>query len=241
MNEVNTISPLKNVALCLRALESAMKRSLHLPGMIAFYGPSGYGKTFAATYVANKHQAYHVACKSTWTKKALLDNILKEMGVKPASTVYEMADQVAEQLALSGRPLIVDEMDHLVEKSAVEIIRDIYETSFGTILLIGEENFPNKLRKWERFHNRVLEFTQAQPADIDDVRHLAKLYCPEVKIAADLMQRILEASRGAVRRVCVNLERVRNEARQLKSQEMDLSAWGKRELYTGDAPVRRIA
>lgn len=236
-----TTAALKNVALCLRALERAMNRAGHLPGFVIFYGPSGWGKTCAATYAYNKLNAYYVSCKSDTTKKSLLADVLKEMGVRPERTTTEMRAQVAEQLAISQRPLIVDEFDFLVDKAAVEVIRDIYESSFAAILLIGEEQIEKKLLKWERFHNRVLEWQQAQPADIDDARALAKLYAPDLKIGDALMKKVLEASRGAARRVCVNIERIKNEARQLKLASIDLDAWGKRELYTGDAPARRIA
>lgn len=235
-----TTAPLQNVALCNNAMERAMHRPGHLPGLVAFYGPSGWGKSTAAAYVANKHRAYYVECKSTWTKKALLLAILVEMGVAPAKTIYEMVDQISEQLVLSQRPLIIDEMDHIVAKKAVEVIRDIYEGSSAPILLIGEENMPAKLREWERFHNRMLAWVPAQPCDLDDTRALAGLYCRDVTIADDLLERILEVSRGAARRVCVNLEHVRQEALALGQPSIDARAWGNRTLYSGEAPKRRV-
>jgi len=42
-----------------------------------------------------------------------------------------------------------------------------------------------------------------------------------------------------VRRVCVNLERIQEEAMVVGTDVMDLALWGKRELYTGEAPKRR--
>lgn len=236
-----TTAALKNVALCLRALERAMNRAGHLPGFVIFYGPSGWGKTYAATYAHNKLNAYYVACKSDTTKKSLLTDLLKEMGVRPERTAPEMRAQVAEQLVVSGRPLIIDEIDWLVQRETINVIYDVFESSFAPILMIGEEQIEKKLARWERFHNRVLEWQQAQPADIDDARSLARLYAPDLKIGDALLKKVLEASRGAARRVCVNIERIKNEARQLKAASIDLDAWGKRELYTGDAPARRIA
>jgi hypothetical protein len=75
--------------------------------------------------------------------------------------MYEITEQVSERLALSGRPLIVDEMDHIVNQGAVEVIRDIYEGSHSPDLLYDrEENLPRKLssggvpRPDPRFHCR---------------------------------------------------------------------------------------
>lgn len=235
-----TTAPLHNVALCNRALERAMNRPAHLPGLVAFYGPSGWGKSTAAAYTANRHRAYYVEAKSSWTKKALLLAVLTEMGVAPAKTIYEMVDQVSEQLVLSGRPLILDEMDHIVAKKSVEVVRDIYESSNAPILLIGEEMMPAKLRAWERFHNRMLAWVPAQPCDLDDAGALAQLYCREVAIEEDLLHRIVEISRGAARRICVNIESVRQEAMADGLDSMDLAAWGDRPLYSGEAPKRRV-
>lgn len=242
-NTINTIAPLANVSLCTRALERAINRPAHLPGMVTFYGPSGWGKSFSAAYTANRFRAYYVECKSSWTRKALLIAILKSMGIVPATNIYEMTEQISEQLALSGRPLIVDEMDHIVEKKAVEILRDIYEGSNAAILMIGEEKLPSKLKAWERFHNRMLDWIPAQPADLEDTGLLAKLYSPDVQIDDDLLQVIQQKAKGCVRRICVNLELVRRSALDVGCNEIDLAAWrsAQRELYTGEAPKRRVA
>lgn len=237
---VNTVAPLANVSLCVRALERAMERPAHLPGMVCFYGPSGWGKSTAAAYTANRHRAHYVECKSTWTRKATLLAILHEMGIPAPRTIYEMTDAICEQLARSGRPLIIDETDHLVDKKAVEIIRDLYEGSGAAILLIGEERLPNKLERWERFHGRILDFVPAQPADLEDTAHLARLYCREVVINNDLLSKIHKASGGSARRICVNLERVQEEALAQGLDAICAADWGNRSLFTGQAPTRRV-
>lgn len=234
------LAQLANTAICLETLQRAMARPTHLPGLCCFYGPSGYGKTSAAAVTAGVTGAYYVECKSTWTRKALLASILKEMGLVAAKTIYAMGDQVAEQLALSGRPLIIDEMDHIVAKGAVEIIRDIYEGSKAAILLIGEEGMPHKLLAWERFHGRILSWEAAQPATVEDARALARLYCKDVEIADDLLARITEAAKGSVRRVCVNLERVKEDALAQGLDTIDLAVWGDRQLFDGRPPKRRV-
>jgi len=241
-DEPLTVAPLKNVKLCAAALDDAAGRAAHLPGMAVFYGPSGYGKSTAAAFAANRTRAYYVECRSTWTRRAVLLAMLHEMGIEAAKggRIYEMADAVCEQLAKSGRPLIVDEMDHLVDKSAVELIRDIYEGSGAAILLIGEERLPKKLEKWERFHGRILDFVPAQPADLEDARHLARLYCAGMTVQEDLLRKIHELAHGSARRICVNLEHARSAAAKAGLKSIGLAEWGDRVFYTGEAPVRRI-
>lgn len=241
VSPVNTVAPLRNVALLADLVERVSNRPLGLPGMGCFYGPSGYGKTFAAIYAANKHRAFHVQVKSVWTRKKLALSILLEMGVQPAATIPDMVDQIGQELSLSRRPLIIDEADFLVSKGMIEVVRDIYESSQGTVILIGEEQLPQKLKVWERVHGRMLDWVGAQPGTQADAKHLARLYCPGILVADDLMVALHDASAGSVRRICVNLDRVREKAEAADLAEIDLSAWGQLagEFFTGNPPPRR--
>lgn len=231
-------APLKNVGLTSQLLQTAIERPPHLPGIVVLYGPSGYGKSFAAAYTATKHDAYYVECKSVWTTKSLLHNIIREMGIAPEATIAGMVDQVSEQLALSDRPLIIDEVDHIVKKRSIEVIRDIYEGSGAPILLIGEEKLSVKLRQWERFHNRVLQWLPAQPADRHDTQELARMYCHDIKIGSDVIDKIVQATRGITRRICVNLHNIKSAAKAEGWDQVTMKEWGRRELYTGEPPRR---
>lgn len=229
-----------NIRLCDVAIERAIERTQSLPGMVCLYGPSGFGKSIAALLVANSRRAYYIEVKSVWTKKHTLTAILREMGITPAATIPLMMDQAAQELAMSGRPLIVDEMDHLVEKKAVELIRDLHEASQAPILLIGEEQLPNKLKRWERFHGRVLAWIPAQPISLEDARKLLPIYASGINIEDDMLEHLVDISRGSVRRVAVNLESIREKAMECGWETVDRRTWGKTELYTGEAPKRRI-
>ncbi len=233
-------APLVNVSICVSALEKAMKRPAHLPGIVTFTGPSGFGKSTAAAIASNRFDAVYVQAKSSWTRKAAHLAILKEMNIAPAKTLYGMAEQVAEQLALSRKPLIVDECDFLLKNGTIEIVRDIYEASGAAIMLIGEEQLPARLRQWERFHGRILTFALAEPASMEDARGLCALYVHDVIIADDLLAKVHKQSKGSARRICVNLEYIREEAADNGISTVDLAAWGDRPLFTGDAPTRRI-
>ncbi|WP_286695011.1 AAA family ATPase [Spongiibacter sp. UBA1325] len=236
----NGIADTANLSICDVALERAITRTHSLPGLVCMFGPSGFGKTVAAIYAANRHRAFYVQAKSVWSKKATLKAILFEMGIKPAYTIPEMLDQVAQELAQSGRPLMIDEMDHIVERNNVELIRDIYEASQAPILLIGEEQLPTKLKKWERFHGRVLAWVPAQPVTLDDARKLVSIYAPAINVTDDLLDMLVDLSAGSVRRIAVNLELINETAIAEGIDEASRDTWGRRELYTGEAPKRRL-
>jgi len=236
---VNTIVPLSNVGLLARAVESAANRPAELPGLVVMYGPSGYGKSLAAAYAANLHRAYYVECRESWTKKAFLTAILREMGIIPTKTLSEMVDQVAEQLSRSGRPIIIDDVQYVIDKSAANVLTDIYNASQGTLILIGEERVPASMARLERLHNRVLEWVPAQAASLDDVQALAEASYPDVEMADDLLEVVRTRVKGCLRRVAVNLYRIHSEALANNWGRVDVATWGERAIHTGQPPTRR--
>lgn len=236
---VSGVAPLRNISALSALISKILHRSPHLPGLGTFSGPSGFGKSFAAAYAAGQHRAYYVEARSGWTRKAMVQTILRQQGIVPARTITEMVDQVAEQLALSRRPLIIDEFDHVVARNLVELVRDIYEQSQAAIILVGEEFLPQKLQRWERFHGRVLDWVQAAPCSLQDAQALARLYCPETVVAEDLLERLVREAAGSCRRVCVNLDQIGIVARGAGLETITLADWGARPLHTGKPPATR--
>lgn len=236
---ISRIVPLTNVGLLSAAIERAQQRPIGLPGLVVMYGASGLGKSVAAAHAAGLHRAYYVECRDTWTKKAFLLAILREMSVTPARTLSEMVDQVAEQLGLSGRPLIIDDVQYLLDKAAANVLTDIYNASQGAIVLIGEESVVASLARLERLHNRVLEWVPAQAANLTDVKRLATESYPKLAMSDDLLADLAKATRGCLRRMAVNLYRVSSEASASGLDTITLATWGKRGWFTGQAPARR--
>jgi hypothetical protein len=233
------VAPLRNVAALVALINRVETRMVGLPGMAVFYGPSGYGKTTAAIYAANKFDAYQVQVKSAWTAKKLCGAILIDQGVKPARTIADMVDQVSEELARTGRPLLIDEADHLVTRNMVEIVRDIYEGSGATVILIGEELLPQKLQAWERVHGRMLDWVGALPGNADDLEHLAPIYCPNITLTEGLKNHLLKVSNNSIRRMCINLGRVHEFAQTRGLKSVSREDWGKGNFFTGEAPHPR--
>lgn len=247
MNNVNTttavgVAQVTNVAVCFEAIERIQSRHPSLPGIGVFYGRSGDGKSSAASYIANRLNAYYVQATSIATKKSFLESVLREMTIPAYKTAAEMLGQIAEELAKSGRPLIVDEADHLVKGNKIEMIRDIYESSQGTILIIGEEMLPKKLERWERFHGRVHSWVPAQPATANDAALLAKVYAPKIAIDDQVLEQLVGAVRGSTRRTCTNIEMLGQRALEcgIRSVTMDdLEQLLPNGFITGQSPKPR--
>ncbi len=230
-----------NLGLVQIALNKLIERQDGLPGLGVFYGPSGFGKTTTTVVIANEVNAYYVQMRSAWTRKALLDKILMEMGITPMPTVAAMLDQICAQLAASRRALIIDEFDYAAEKAGmVELIRDIYEGSQVPILLVGEERLPNKLKKFERFHGRVLAWVAAQPVSMDDAKKLATIYASGIDITDEVLSELVRIAHGSVRRVCVNLTNILDHANTVGLSAIYAGDLKEISLFTGEAPARSL-
>lgn len=238
------IANINNLSLVAIAMERLTNRPDGLPGLGVLYGPSGYGKTTATVAVANSTQAYYVQLRSAWSKKTLLEKICFEMGIASAKTTAANLDLICEQLAASQRPLILDEADYLVTHAGmVELVRDIYEGSQAPIMLVGEEQLPNKLKKFERFHGRVLNWLPAQPVSIVDAKLLADAYAQDVELGDDLLNHIVAIAHGSVRRVVVNLVNLAEAAAINGLEKLDMNSLKSLsgfEFYKGESPKRGV-
>lgn len=235
------IANLRNVMSMVTLVQRVVDRGPMLPGMATFYGPSGFGKTTAATYAANVFNAVHIEVRSTWTKKTFASVLCEELGLPAGRTVADMINQIARELQGTQKPLFVDEADTAVQRGMLEMIRDLYEMSGTAVIMIGEENLPRTLTKSERVHGRMLDWVGAEAAVIDDVFHLAPHYAKGVEIEDALAEMLLQDSGHSIRRVCVNLAALQEHARSTGRDRITKRDWmqsGER-FSSGKAPKPR--
>ena len=240
VNTVTSVMPLRNVMLLTELIERVRQRDPDLPGMACFSGPSGLGKTVAAAWNANEYDCYHVEVKESWSPKKFVAKIVESMGMPPAGTIGDMVDQIGEELAKSRRPLLLDEAHLLAKPRLIGIVRDIYESSIGgTVILIGEEMLPQTLARWERVHNRMLDWVQAQPCDLREIDLLAQLKCPGIEIDAEVLNLILETSQARARRIVVNLHQLSEHALKAGKRTIHMADIKGVRFFTGEAPRPR--
>lgn len=232
------IAPTGNISLVHTTMNTLINRAHGLPGIGAFYGASGLGKSFGACFASHPagFNGVYVSCRSFETKKSLAEQICKAIGITPKGNIPNIVDSIIEALALSGRALIVDEVDYIVDSRTLELIRDIHDASGCAILLIGEEHLPSKLKRHERFDNRVLIWQPAIKCSSSDFDLLARQYTGEIHIDPELKKRVLNETNGITRRVVVNLENIKRwcDRKGIKEASADCDA----DLYTGRAPGR---
>jgi DNA transposition AAA+ family ATPase len=235
----SAIAPTSNVALVHTLMDQLTQREPGMPGIGTLYGPSGYGKTVAAAYASHPagHNGIYLSCRSYDTKKSFVEQICKSAGIQAKGPIAHVVDDIVSLLAVTGRPLVIDEVDHIVESRILELVRDIHDAANASILLIGEEALPTKLKRHERFDNRVLQHQPATKCSAADFDLLARQYIPGLAIDADLKKRVLAETAGITRRVVTSLQSIKRwcDAQGLSAAPADCAAT----LYTGAVPGRR--
>ncbi|MFH1796303.1 MAG: ATP-binding protein [Pseudomonadota bacterium] len=235
-------APLKNVAAFATLLQKMVERDADLPGLGVFFGPSGWGKTAAAVYGANRYRAAYVECGQYTTARTLLTTILTELGEQHHRGSIEDLKSRAIQIMAGNpnRPVIVDEAHFIAAKRFVDLLREMSDKSGAAVILIGEEKLPLDLEQFERVHNRVLEWLPAVSCDAEDFALLAASRCPGLKIAADLASAILDQTRGNTRRIVVNLTKARDLAQVTGKDAISLADFGGTgAIVSGKSPALR--
>ena len=235
----NSVAPLANVARLAQLIKRIEQRENGLPGLGCIHGRAGLGKTTAAIYATNSLNACHVEALPIGGVKGLLKMIATELGERPQKTTDGIFEQICHQLARSQRPLIIDEADHILNDRSIEIVRRIHDVSYVPVILMGEENLPQRLQRWERVHSRILSWIGMEEASPQDVDHLARIYARDLTLGPDLKAALLAASRGSIRNVSTNLAHVKEFATVRGLQEISLALWGARAFHTGEAPTPR--
>lgn len=213
------VAKITNVGLALGAMKQVMAATPQMPRIAALSGPAGYGKTQAAAYMAHPlgMNAAFIQLRPFETMKSLAQLLLTELDVRwkahwPVGTMF---DAICERLQMMNRPLVIDEVDHIAEKSAIDFVRAIHDKCATPIFLIGEERLQSKLlARHERFHDRVLVWVNAVPADESDARVLAAHYAPALKWADGAIQALLAKTHGVARRITTEVERLKEDSRR---------------------------
>ncbi|RUW41486.1 ATP-binding protein [Mesorhizobium sp. M2A.F.Ca.ET.015.02.1.1] len=226
--KVNRPAPLKNVSAFATLLELLVDRDPKLPGLGAFFGPSGWGKTESAIYGANRYRAAYVECGQFTSARSLLSDILKELGEPtPRGNIEAMKNQaIMLMVGDPRRPVIIDEAHFIAHKKFVDLLRELSDKSGAPVVMIGEERLPMLLEAFERVHNRVLEWLPALPCDAEDFALLTVNRCGGIKLAPDLAAAILDKTKGNTRRIVINLAKAVQVAKLAGVGTVDLDTFG---------------
>ncbi|PSU49451.1 DNA transposition protein [Photobacterium frigidiphilum] len=232
------IIPVKNVARLASAYQALEDRPFNTPGMGLVWGDSGLGKTTATTWLINRCNGVYVRALALWNASAMIRAIAEELDLDTKGTRAALEMRVIEKLAETQRPLFVDEADHIVgNEQMMETLRDIHDLSTVPVLMIGMGQMRKKIARYAQLENRIMHWIEFAPCDHDDAVTMAKGMC-EVEIQDDLLNELIAATRGEIRRLVVGLAQIEQEAK-IQGLSMIGKSQFKRDFFLGHRPTKR--
>ncbi|MEQ8747322.1 ATP-binding protein [Pyruvatibacter sp.] len=163
-------------------------------------GVPGLGKTRTLTWWAAKNEYVLVRAKKGWTVNWALRDLMSQLGEPPARSTEVMLNAAIASISVSGRALIVDEVEHAMAGGIIEVLRDISDFTESPIIIGGMQGVAARLKRYPQIYSRIADVTVFKPATLADV----KLCCDEladVPIAEDLVKAIHAQTGGRFREV----------------------------------------
>lgn len=210
----STIVPVNNVVRLSVAGNELMNRPAGAPGLGLVYGKPGLGKTTAVTWYVNRVNGVYVRAMRCCTPLSLLKDICEELELDVPRSSRDAIRAITRAMAEDNRPLFIDEADYLMDRSdLVETVRDIHDVSTVPVILIGMDKIAKKLKSYPQFESRVMAWVGFGLCKFDDARQIADDMCEGFQVADDLLQSLLSAAHGEIRRIVVGLHQLEKVAK----------------------------
>ena len=136
----------KNVKKFVSLMDRLKKLPPNIPKLALVYGSHGLGKTQTLIWWATKNDAIYIRANNDITQNGLLKEILLDLSIRPFHSMQDNLDEIVKQLKTEPKIIIVDEVDYLFSRNAIEILRDIQDLTATPIVLSGMGNVDIKNR-----------------------------------------------------------------------------------------------
>ncbi|MGB0893252.1 MAG: AAA family ATPase [Parashewanella sp.] len=209
-----------------------------IPKMSLMHGDSGLGKTTSLTYLTNQLtasgcQPIFVRCMATDTPSSFVARIMKELGSEMLYPLRNSVDFIIERMNELQVPLFIDEADHIVgQLKTMETIRDLYDATEQPVMLVGMEQIAKRISHRKQIFNRISEWVEFQPADLEDVNLFAtELLEGGISVGEDLLNDIRVRTGGEIRRILIALDKIEQFAMSNDFDYVDKECWGDGPLF----------
>ena len=228
-----TTAKTKNVMAAFDAYQTIQQAATEgAPAMCMFSGQAGLGKTTAGAFLFVQADGVLVRCLKSDTMGTLLERLAQDLGLDKRQRKADMINYIVKELAVTGKPLFIDEADYLADKSEVlETLRDIYDLSGVPIILIGYEHLPKKVKRLPQLFSRISQHVEFQKADLDDTYVMASELVEHTEIQEDLLVELLDASKGNFRRITTGLSTIEKFAKSNELKTISSSQWANRAFF----------
>jgi DNA transposition AAA+ family ATPase len=118
----------QNYKILTNTINAVQSRSLAIGiSEIAGLGKSEAYKQYARSY----KNVIHIECKSYWTKKSYVKNLLITAGLEPIGKTEEMIEQFLDHVKGLEKPLIIIDQADKLKDPQLDLFMDFYNDLFG--------------------------------------------------------------------------------------------------------------
>lgn len=167
--KTNVFVKTKNVKKFVSLMDRLKKLPPNIPKLALVYGDHGLGKTKTLIWWATKNDAIYIRANNDITQNGLLKEILLDLNIRPYHSMQDNLDEILKYLKTDPKIIIVDEVDYLFSRNAIEILRDIQDSTGTPIVLSGMGNVDMKIARYKHFDDRLykkLKFEHYDEVDI---------------------------------------------------------------------------
>lgn len=204
--------------------------------ILLLYGPAGCGKTTALKHYAenNNGVVYIEADATTGTPRAILLTLLESLGGQPVGSTTQVMKNILRELKGTNRLIIIDEAQHLTERS-FDTIRAINDKVGVGLVYSGnpsilKQMYGRREQEFDQLYSRIglhcELFNKYSIADIknifsgldvsdDCVKHLRKLAQNKGGLRLMIKQYKNAANIAAVLGQSLNVEHLQEAARRM--------------------------
>lgn len=213
------IAPIQSLMTTQAAFEDIYNSEIP-ERMMLIHGEPGRGKTTAACTIFSQYNGVLLTAKPGWRQRALLENLLLELGSGVGHTTNaRLLDAAIKALGDRGRPLFIDEVDFLFEdKKCLETLRSIHDCAFVPVVLIGMssvsgyQGINTKIKKHPQISDRIVQWIEFTPIDVADLNAMIATITPGLELTDEVKEALLKETHGNVRRVKTSLIQMRFSA-----------------------------
>jgi hypothetical protein len=183
------------------AVRALARRGAREASWLLLCGPAGHGKSALARHYAAEEGGVYLRAKAHWTPASLLAELVQGLGQVPERGNAGNFALAARVLCSQPRPLVVDEIDHVLgRREALESLRDLSDVTGAGIVVVGMEEAERRLKRFPQVYSRISQVVRTRAQDRGFVAAILADLC-EVAVEEGVADIVLSQTGGHLREI----------------------------------------
>ena len=162
----------KNVKKFVALMEEVKQLPANIPKIVLVFGEYGLGKSETIKWWTFKNDCIYVRANQGMSSRWLLSEVAEELGEEAFWHIQDTFNLVEHKLKQNPKPLIIDEVDYLVNNNVIEILRDLHDRTMCPMILVGMINIDKKLSRYPHLKDRIYKTFKFEPYDKQDIKQI---------------------------------------------------------------------